>query len=167
METLRSHVKKEHNLVYCDLCAADRKVFLNEQTLYNPKELVQHYEDWDGGVAEQTRLKGHPACQFCKRHFYGNDQLYEHLQRNHFTCHICERDNILYQYYKDYRSLEKHFYTNHFLCTHRECLEKKFVVFSSSLDLKAHELAMHHQGKISKADRQLEVNFTAAGWQDG
>lgn len=87
------------------MCVADRKVFLHEQLLFEPKDLVQHNEEWDGGVAEQKRLKGHPVCHFCKLYLYGNDQLYEHLQRNHFTCHICERNNILYQYYKDYRNM--------------------------------------------------------------
>jgi len=157
LQDLRHHIKHNHGLVYCDLCIGDRKVFLTEQPLFAPRDIPQHYLEWDGGVAEQTRVKGHPMCQFCRTSFYGNDQLYEHLQRNHFTCHICERDGILYQYYKDYTGLEKHFQSDHFLCGDPECLAKKFVVFRSSLDMKAHEVTAH--GKKSKADRLIEVNF--------
>jgi hypothetical protein len=160
LDQLRKHVKKEHALLYCDLCLADRKVFLSEQALYTKKDLERHMVEWDGGVAEQTRLKGHPLCEFCNNRFYGNDQLYEHLQKNHFTCHICERNGILYQYFRDYRNLERHFRNEHFLCSHPTCLERKFVVFPTAIDLKAHRISAHSDKKVSRADRQLEINFT-------
>lgn len=87
-----------------------------------------------------TEFKGHPKCEFCDRALYSSDQLYEHLERNHFTCHICEKDGHRFQYYKDYNQLEKHFGSAHYLCPERDCLEKKFIVFRTLLDLQAHEV---------------------------
>ncbi|KAK4696713.1 hypothetical protein P7C70_g8328, partial [Phenoliferia sp. Uapishka_3] len=38
---------------------------------------------------------------------------------------------------------EEHFKTVHFLCPHPTCLEQKFVVFETELDLQAHAVATH------------------------
>ncbi len=56
--------------------------------------------------------------------------------KEHFTCHLCERNGIKYHYFKDYRSLERHFRRQHFICEDKGCLEKKFIVFGSALDLR-------------------------------
>jgi hypothetical protein len=34
----------------------------------------------------------------------------------------------------------KHFTHDHYMCQWRECLDKKFIVFDSDIDLKAHEV---------------------------
>lgn len=56
--------------------------------------------------------------------------------KEHFTCHICDKNGIKYHYYKDYRALERHFRKQHFICEERSCLEQKFVVFATALDLR-------------------------------
>lgn len=58
---------------------------------------------------------------------------------------MCDRRNNSrqQQYYEDYNSLEFHFRHEHFLCSDQECLDKKFVVFESEIDLKAHQLEVH------------------------
>lgn len=58
---------------------------------------------------------------------------------------MCDRRNTSgqQQYYEDYNSLELHFRHEHFLCSDQECLDKKFVVFESEMDLKAHQLEVH------------------------
>lgn len=58
---------------------------------------------------------------------------------------MCDRRNnsSQQQYYEDYNSLELHFRHEHFLCSDQECLDKKFVVFESEMDLKAHQLEVH------------------------
>lgn len=71
---------------------------------------------------------------------FGQDDIYQHLMKEHFTCHICERNDIKWNYFKDYRALERHFQRQHFLCEDRSCLEKKFVVFGSALDLRVRSL---------------------------
>ncbi|RUP52463.1 hypothetical protein BC936DRAFT_145220 [Jimgerdemannia flammicorona] len=57
----------------------------------------------------------------------------------------------------------KHFRDDHFMCQNSECLEKKFVVFASDIDLKAHEVEVHGGAHIPRAKqreaRKVEVNF--------
>lgn len=53
----------------------------------------------------------------------------------------------------NYNALEEHFRDGHFLCIDRECLEKKFVVFESEMDLKAHQLS-EHADSLSKDVRR-------------
>ncbi|EAT88887.2 hypothetical protein SNOG_03682 [Parastagonospora nodorum SN15] len=56
-------------------------------------------------------------------------------------------------YYVNYDSLEVHFKKDHFLCPDRECLDKKFVVFDSEMDLKAHQIESHPNGLTKDALR--------------
>src|ERR1700731_4902460 len=37
----------------------------------------------------------------------------------------------------------KHFNHDHYMCQWRECLDKKFIVFDSDIDLKAHEVSYY------------------------
>lgn len=53
----------------------------------------------------------------------------------------------------DYDSLELHFRKDHFLCADQECLDKKFIVFESEMDLKAHQL-QEHPNDLSKDARK-------------
>lgn len=69
-------------------------------------------------------------------------------------CHICDRQNQgKQQYYVNYDSLEEHFRQAHFLCLDKDCLEKKFVVFDTEMDLKAHQLETHPLGLSKDARR--------------
>ena len=87
--------------------------------------------------------------------FYGDDELYAHCRDKHERCHICDRRNEgrQQQYYQDYNALEEHFRRDHFLCADQECMEKKFVVFESEMDLKAHQLKSHPNGLSKDARR--------------
>eukprot|EP01132_Coremiostelium_polycephalum_P005935 gene5935-7390_t len=143
VKKLEIHLKQEHNLVYCGICLEDRKAFLCEQNLYDPKQIPLHLADWDGGADQKKGKKGHPICKFCNRYFYGNDQLYDHLNMNHFTCNICEKNGILYQYFKDYNKLRLHSEDEHFPCHHPECLEQKYVVFPDEVTLRSHQIEVH------------------------
>eukprot|EP01105_Mastigella_eilhardi_P004627 TRINITY_DN1616_c0_g1_i9.p1 TRINITY_DN1616_c0_g1~~TRINITY_DN1616_c0_g1_i9.p1 ORF type:complete len:536 (-),score=166.65 TRINITY_DN1616_c0_g1_i9:853-2349(-) len=101
--------------------------------------------------------KGHPACLFCHTAYYGPDQLYEHLRKEHLQCSLCEEAGVLWQYYVNYNELEKHFDRAHFLCHDNRCLEQKFVVFRTLIDLKSHQATEHeheHERGVS-----LELNF--------
>jgi len=80
---------------------------------------------------------------------------------------LCDKDGILYQYFKHYQSLEHHFKKKHFLCHDISCLEKKFTVFRTQIDLQAHELSIHLRGKnLSKSEEKqarrvpLHFNYT-------
>lgn len=143
---LHRHVRSIHHKKMCDLCTRNKKVFTHEHELFTDKALHQHMahgDDKPGDIA-QTGFKGHPLCGFCGERFYDGDKLYEHCRNKHERCFICDRrDSRQPHYYLDYNALEAHFKKDHYLCSDRECMEKKFVVFESEMDLKAHQLSEH------------------------
>ncbi|KAJ5924292.1 hypothetical protein N7466_008479 [Penicillium verhagenii] len=118
------------------------------------KHSKKHGDDKPGAI-NQSGFKGHPECGFCHQRFYGDDELYTHCRERHERCHICDRrnSNRQQQYYVDYHALEDHFQRDHFVCLDKECLEKKFVVFESQMDLKGHQIEAHPDG-VSKDIRR-------------
>lgn len=143
---LHRHVRSVHHKKMCDLCTRNKKVFTHEHDLFTDKELQKHMTKGDDnpGAVDQSGFKGHPLCGFCGQRFYGDDELYVHCREKHERCFLCDRaDSRNPHYYVDYNSLEQHFQKDHFMCMDRQCQEKKFIVFASELDLKAHQLAEH------------------------
>ncbi|KAI1097319.1 hypothetical protein F4804DRAFT_327956 [Jackrogersella minutella] len=143
---LHRHVRSAHQKKMCDLCTRNKKVFTHEHELFTDKELEKHMRHGDDrpGAVDQTGFRGHPLCGFCGQRFYDDDKLYEHCRHKHERCFLCDREDPRQpHYYRDYNALEEHFKRDHFLCLDRECLEKKFVVFGSEIDLKAHQLSEH------------------------
>lgn len=157
---LHRHVRAVHHKRMCDLCTRNKKVFTHEHELFTDKELHRHMahgDDRPGDVA-QTGFKGHPLCAFCGERFYDDDKLYEHCRNKHERCFICDRrDSRNPHYYQNYDALEGHFKKDHFLCLDRECLEKKFVVFESEMDLKAHQLSEHADSLSKDVRRDARV----------
>ncbi|KAE8356654.1 hypothetical protein BDV28DRAFT_83045 [Aspergillus coremiiformis] len=158
---LHRHVKSKHSKVMCDLCTRNKKVFTHEHELFTVSELRKHekYGDHVPGAVDQSGFKGHPECGFCRQRFYGDDELYAHCRDRHERCHICDRRSSTrqQQYYIDYNALEDHFQKDHFLCLDKECLEKKFVVFESEMDMKAHQLECHPNGLSKDARRDART----------
>lgn len=144
-----------------DLCTRNKKVFTHEHELFSMAELRRHEKHGDDrpGAVDQSGFRGHPECGFCRERFYGDDELYAHCRDRHERCHICDRrsGNRQQQYYVDYNALEDHFQKDHFLCLDRECLDKKFVVFESQMDLKAHQLDAHPNGLSKDARRDART----------
>ncbi|KAG6008094.1 hypothetical protein E4U21_004976 [Claviceps maximensis] len=154
---LHRHVKSQHRKRMCDLCTRNKKVFTHEHELFSDKELDRHMKRGDDkpGAADQTGFKGHPLCAFCGERFYDDDKLYEHCRMKHERCFLCDRrDFRAPHYYQDYNALEKHFRLDHFLCSNSECMEKKFVVFESEMDLQAHTI-LEHGGRTVGRDARL------------
>ena len=85
-----------------------RQVFISEQMLYTREEMKQHMKvgDVTGALAE-SGFSGHPQCRFCRRSFYGDNELFAHMQQNHEQCHLCRRARPdKYVYYRDYAELD-------------------------------------------------------------
>ncbi|MCJ1377878.1 hypothetical protein MMC17_000974 [Xylographa soralifera] len=158
---LHRHVKSVHHKVMCDLCTRNKKVFTHEHELFTVQELRKHekFGDDNPGAIDQSGFKGHPECGFCRQRFYGDDELYVHCRDKHERCHICDRRNSgrQQQYYVDYNSLEQHFKKDHFLCIVQDCLDKKFMVFESEMDLKAHQLEVHPNDLSKDARRDARL----------
>ncbi|KAJ9543151.1 hypothetical protein OSB04_022858 [Centaurea solstitialis] len=173
IDQLKGHLFHQHRLLMCSLCLEGRKVFICEQKLYSRAQLKQHINtgdsEVDGTESERGGFKGHPLCEFCRSPFYGENELYTHMSTEHYTCHICQRQNPgQFEYYKNYDDLEAisilqiHFRHEHFLCEDEACLSKKFIVFTSEAEMKRHN-ALEHGGRMSRSKRnaalQLPTSF--------
>ncbi|CAL4892746.1 unnamed protein product [Urochloa decumbens] len=163
IEQLKGHLFHEHRYLMCNLCLEGRKVFICEQKLYSRSQLAQHMKtgdsEVDGSEVERSGFAGHPMCEFCKSSFYGDNELYTHMSREHYSCHICQRQHPgQYDYFRNYDDLELHFRKDHFLCEDEACLAKKFVVFPSEAELKRHN-AMEHGGRMSRAQRNAALQI--------
>lgn len=160
---LKGHLYHQHKLHMCSWCLEGRKVFICEQKLYTRAQLQQHIStgdsEVDGSESERGGFMGHPMCEFCRTPFYGDNELYMHMSTEHYTCHICQRQNPgHYEYYKNYDDLEIHFRQEHFLCEDEGCLSKKFVVFQSEAEMKRHN-AIEHGGRMSRSKRNAALQI--------
>jgi len=163
IDQLKGHLFHQHRLHMCNLCLEGRKVFICEQKLYSRSQLVQHMKtgdsEVDGSEVERNGFAGHPMCEFCKSSFYGDNELYTHMSREHYSCHICQRQHPgQYDYFRNYDDLELHFRKDHFLCEDEACLVKKFVVFPSEAELKRHN-ALEHGGRMSRSQRNAALQI--------
>ncbi|KAM0257999.1 hypothetical protein ACHAQJ_004042 [Trichoderma viride] len=158
---LHRHTRSAHHKRMCDLCTRNKKVFTHEHELFGDKELEKHMRHGDDkpGAADQTGFKGHPLCGFCGQRFYDDDKLFEHCRMKHERCFLCDRrDSRQPHYFLNYEELENHFKKDHFLCSDRGCLEKKFVVFESELDMQAHNLAEHAGKHVGRDARLVDIS---------
>ncbi|KAK3909837.1 E3 ubiquitin-protein ligase ZNF598 [Frankliniella fusca] len=161
-QLLKDHMRKSHELFYCDLCVDNLKIFSHERRVYTRQDLAHHRRKGD---VDDRSHKGHPLCQFCDQRYMDNDELFRHLRKDHLFCHFCDADG-LHQYYSTYDVLREHFKKEHFLCEEGTCYEEQFTsAFRSEIDLKAHRASSHSRSmgkQAAKQARTLEVEFTLA-----
>ena len=152
---LKTHVMSEHNLHICNLCVEHKLVFPFETKIYNQSLYEIHLKrgDNDGSL-------GHPMCEFCRIRYFDKTLLFQHLSKDHYTCHICEKEGIQFKYYQDYNKLEYHFRTSHFICEEKHCLDKKFIAFSSQIELHAHTMKWHPL--LLNGSKSLPLHFKVA-----
>ncbi|KAK9747570.1 hypothetical protein RND81_02G001000 [Saponaria officinalis] len=157
---LKGHLAHQHKLFMCDLCLEGRKVFICEQKLYSRSQLLQHNRTGDSLVdGSESGFSGHPLCHYCRTSFYGENEFFTHMSREHFTCHLCQRQHPeRHHYFKDYDELETHYRHDHHLCEDEECLSKKFIVFLTAEDLKRHN-ALEHGGRMSRSKRNAVLQI--------
>jgi hypothetical protein len=63
-----------------------------------------------GVVVVVVVVRGSDAVRIdCSESFYGDDQLYQHMHKQHETCHLCVKEgvpNAASQFYHNYEALE-------------------------------------------------------------
>lgn len=159
-DALKEHVRKEHELFYCDICVSHLKIFSFERKCYNRQELALHRRKGD---PDNTSHRGHPLCQYCDLRYLDRDELFRHLRREHFFCHFCDADGSN-QFYADYDSLCDHFRTVHYLCQEGDCASEQFTAaFRTEIDLKAHIANVHSKSlgkQQAKQARTLQLEIT-------
>ncbi|XP_027004257.1 E3 ubiquitin-protein ligase ZNF598 isoform X1 [Tachysurus fulvidraco] len=159
-EELEHHMRKQHELFCCKLCAKHLKIFPYERKWYNRKELARHRTQGD---PDDTSHRGHPLCKFCDDRYLDNDELLKHLRRDHYFCHFCDADGAQ-EYYCDYRDLSDHFRERHFLCEEGRCSTEQFThAFRTEIDYKAHKAAAHSKNRAeARQNRQIDIQFNYA-----
>ncbi|KAK8854623.1 hypothetical protein IAR55_003362 [Kwoniella newhampshirensis] len=181
--SLERHTLSTHGLVICTLCRSQLSRFAHEQVLYPPHLLPLHDPSKVKRGQRPPRPRGdkeielvksweapHPLCEFCHQAFFGPDELFKHMRHEHEECHVCREKGDKDVYFQNYLKLEQHFNQDHFPCTQPSCLEKKFVVFPTDLDLRAHMVSEHSE-QMSARDRaqarQLPVDFSDTSRRSG
>ncbi|XP_051572653.1 E3 ubiquitin-protein ligase ZNF598-like [Myxocyprinus asiaticus] len=159
-EELEQHMRKQHELFCCKLCAKYLKIFSYERKWYNRKELARHRTQGD---PDDTSHRGHPLCKFCDDRYLDNDELLKHLRRDHYFCHFCDADGAQ-EYYSDYQYLSEHFRESHYLCEEGHCRTEQFThAFRTEIDYKAHKAAAHSKNRAeARQNRQIDIQFTYA-----
>ncbi|KAG8944946.1 hypothetical protein FRC04_001298 [Tulasnella sp. 424] len=170
---LKWHVKDTHKRLMCDLCIRNKKIFAHEHATYTPDQLHVHLPSMRRtvgagprhGKQKEKETGSHPICEFCRDCFYGDDELYSHMRERHEECFICKKQGVMHQHFRDWQDLEFHFKKEHYPCQNPACLEKKFVVFPTSMDLQGH-MVDEHSGSMTSKDkkgaRRVEMNFNFA-----
>ncbi|XP_023670803.2 E3 ubiquitin-protein ligase ZNF598 [Paramormyrops kingsleyae] len=159
-EELEYHMRKQHELFCCKLCAKHLKIFSHERKWYNRKDLARHRTQGD---PDDTSHRGHPLCKFCDDRYLDNDELLKHLRRDHYFCHFCDSDGAQ-EYYSDYPYLRDHFRESHFLCEEGRCSTEQFThAFRTEIDYKAHKAAAHSKNRAeARQNRQIDLQFNYA-----
>ncbi|KAK3532491.1 hypothetical protein QTP86_018533 [Hemibagrus guttatus] len=159
-EELEQHMRKQHELFCCKLCAKHLKIFSYERKWYNRKELARHRTQGD---PDDTSHRGHPLCKFCDDRYLDNDELLKHLRRDHYFCYFCDADGAQ-EYYCDYHDLSDHFRESHFLCEEGRCRTEQFThAFRTEIDYKAHKAAAHSKNRAeARQNRQIDIQFNYA-----
>ncbi|XP_029692664.1 E3 ubiquitin-protein ligase ZNF598 isoform X1 [Takifugu rubripes] len=159
-DELEHHMRKQHEVFSCKLCANHLKVFCHERKWYNRKELAQHRAHGD---PDDTSHRGHPLCKFCDDRYLDNDELLKHLRRDHYFCHFCDADGSQ-EYYSDYQYLTEHFRERHYLCEEGHCATEQFThAFRTEIDYKAHKAAFHSKNRAeARQNRHIDLQFNYA-----
>ncbi|XP_028670268.1 E3 ubiquitin-protein ligase ZNF598 [Erpetoichthys calabaricus] len=159
-EDLEQHMRKQHELFCCKLCAKHLKIFTHERKWYSRKELARHRMQGD---PDDTSHRGHPLCKFCDDRYLDNDELLKHLRRDHYFCHFCDSDGGQ-EYYSDYDYLREHFREKHFLCEEGRCNTEQFThAFRTEIDYKAHKAAAHSKNRAeARQNRHIDLQFNYA-----
>ncbi|KAL6301834.1 hypothetical protein BKA93DRAFT_447316 [Sparassis latifolia] len=163
---LRLHVRAVHGKLMCDLCIRHKKIFSHEHALYAPNQLPIHvpsiYRAHGSSRKDKEQIEGgvHPLCEFCRECYFSDDELYAHMRERHEECFVCKRNEVTDQYFRNYDALEQHFMHAHHPCTQPQCLARKFVVFGSALDLKAH-MVEDHGAEMSSRDKRDAMRIQA------
>lgn len=152
---LKEHLQHDHGVEFCELCLHHQSFFIQEQEVFTKGALKGHSigRSRGGSVGQKHANMGkdfHPMCQFCRKRYYGDKELYEHLERDHFKCHICKVEN---EYFRNYASLETHFRRDHHLCEDRRCLGLRFVVFPNEIEYQSHMSSVHG------VHNRIQINF--------
>lgn len=141
IDQLNEHYKEIHHVSFCPVCLKYQKTFTYDKELFTEEQLKQHFEEVD----PETLVTRHPVCEFCDIPFYDLDALYRHLNSQHESCYICDKENPNrnIRYYNTYNDLYEHMKAEHYVCDDPSCVAKHYVAFKTLEELKLHRIVEH------------------------
>lgn len=150
-------METQHEKTFCKICLKGRTVFIREQRLYHIKALRGHIEYGDCADGTHGDVLPHPYCDFCEQFLFNDLSFFDHINRNHLTCHLCGEfyKNV---YYKEYKNLEIHFTQSHFICPYEICKAKCYVAFKTEDELKTHLDIDHNMNNAKEKGGKIKAN---------
>jgi len=171
MELLKEHLAVDHNMTYCEICLGSRPVFLCEQVVYGNEALKLHLE---GKCAtDSSSFTGHPPCHFCRRkgkRFYDGEALLKHMQAEHYSCDVCNREQFTFTFFENRTKLDQHFRQAHKICVHPDCasLDTMVRVFADEFELTLHRKNVHGmKSKVVFSPETFCMTSDPATWTSG
>ena len=156
LENLIEHLNKVHRRFYCIVCLNENKKFLSEMEIYNEQNLNEHieYGEYKNDILISPP---HPSCPFENNmKFYNDEQLFKHMNNNHFICQHCKNEKHII-FYSVLDNLLLHYQKNHYCCPYSECIQDVYVVFGKEEELITHLITKHHVKDAS--NRLQEIIF--------
>ncbi len=156
LENLIEHLNKVNRRFYCIVCLNENKKFLSEMEIYNEHNLNEHIEF--GEYKNDILISPpHPSCPFENNmKFYNDEQLFKHMNNNHFICQHCKNEKHII-FYSVLDNLLLHYQKNHYCCPYSECIQDVYVVFGKEEELITHLITKHHVKDA--ANRLQEIMF--------
>jgi len=154
LSALQDHLRNKHRQTLCEICIEFKRDFVAKLPRFSPTQLKTHCQTGDG---ISSGFSGHPLCEFCRpKRFYDLTQLHLHLRKDHYKCHVCEKQGLDNQFFRNYTTLEQHFEKRHFLCKDPQCLAARFMVYENELDLRHHSMSTHG---VSGGSTKINLEF--------
>lgn len=145
-KTFRTHLRTHHNASVCGICFSANRYFPRELEIFtNPTQVQQH-------------LETHPECLYCKQRYFGRDELYAHMSRRHWLCHLCHAQGNRHRYLENSEHYAQHLRQEHFACNVQECRES-FIAFATAAELEEHNRThhqMHHPRRQDQRQRRSQ-----------
>ena len=136
---LRGHLMGKHKRMLCSVCVEAGRKFISEMPRFSKSQLERHNSR--GDPAED--YVGIHCATFVAQSAFLTMRPIPPWWISTINAMCARRWVMAIVFSKDYAMLDRHFGRKHFKCEQPECLEKRFVVFRSEIDLQGH-MASHH-----------------------
>jgi hypothetical protein len=157
IQELKEHVKETYGKQFCAICLDKRKgVFLRNQRLYSPEELVQHMAKGDPATRDEGLIPVHIRCKLCSYTSYDEEDRNKHMLDRHVCCQLCRRRGAE-EWLANDDGLLKHYRTAHVTCDDPKCRASPMEnVFDNDIALRVHMMNVHGSSASKQAIRDMQ-----------
>jgi hypothetical protein len=154
---LKEHAKETHGKQFCSICLDKRKgVFLRNQRLYTPEELVQHMAKGDPATRDEGLIPMHIRCKLCSYTSYDEEDRNKHMLDRHVCCQLCRRRGVE-EWLTNDDGLLKHYKNAHITCDDPKCRASPMEnVFDNDIALRVHMMNVHGSSASKQAIKDMQ-----------